>query len=261
MHGSDFFNLSLSLSLALLAVPFARAQDDAASPPAAVQETIRQWVEVQERISAEESAWEEERQILADLNELRRREMEKLDESIATSESRVRHFQSRQGELAEERRELRADRDGLLEQIGPLEERTRALLKTFPPPLLDKLGTTVERLEEAGPDRPLQERYRDVIAVLLEAGTFHDKITVDTELRTIGDRETEVEILYLGLGRAYYVTRQGNEAGIGVPADDGWTWTETPRLASDIRKTIAVHRQEAPPSLVRLPVQVDDKAP
>ena len=36
------------------------------------------------------------------------------------------------------------------------------------------------------PDAPLQNRYRDVLAILGEVGNFQNALTIDTELRDFG---------------------------------------------------------------------------
>lgn len=224
--------------------------------PAAVQEKVRQWVRVQETISQEESRWREDQQGLRDLTALRREEIRQTDEILAVAGERVKDYEERQTKLTAEEQDLQADRELLLQRITGLESRARALLPSFPPPLREKLGDTVSRLEHPDPDHPLQNRYRDVLAVLIEAGNFNREITVHTELRQIGGQELELQVLYLGLGRAYYVDRTGRHAGSGVPGKDGWVWEESPVLASEIQKAIAIRQKEAPPALVRLPVQV-----
>ena len=65
----------------------------------------------------------------------------------------------------------------------------------------------------------------------------------------------EVEVLYLGLARAYYLDRKGN-AGVGVPAAAGWQWTEDKSIAGEVEKALAELDMKRPPELVELPVRI-----
>ena len=109
----------------------------------------------------------------------------------------------------------------------------------FPPPLREQLDAAVERLEsEDRPAAPLQNRYRDVLAVLIEAGNFQSRLTLDTELRELDGETVEIEVLYFGLASAVYIDRSGETCGIGKPGNDGWTWTPQAGLATSVRKII-----------------------
>ncbi|MEM7011774.1 MAG: DUF3450 family protein [Verrucomicrobiota bacterium] len=235
------------------------AQESPEPPlPAAVQEKLREWVRVQELTIEEEANWKEEQLRLADLNQLRQQEIAGLDETISASSKRITFYDEKLGALESEGTELKEGRQQLQARIEALETRALTLMKSLPTPVLDKLGETAPRLENPEPDLPLQNRYRDVLAVLIEAGNFDRKLSVQIEVREIDGSEAELEVLYLGLSRAYYVDRTGKRAGVGVPGADGWTWTSEPKLAGEIRQAIQTHQQKAPPTLTRLPVQVED---
>ena len=45
-----------------------------------------------------------------------------------------------------------------------------------------------------------------------------------------------VDVLYVGLGFAYYVSQDGMSAGYGVPARGGWNWTEQANLGPSIQR-------------------------
>ena len=38
-------------------------------------------------------------------------------------------------------------------------------------------------------------------------------------------RSAEVSSIYIGLGQAYFVSIDGQSAGMGVPTESGWSWT------------------------------------
>ena len=238
----------------------AGAQEPEAPPPAVVQEKVREWVRVKKQISAEGSDWEAEKQTLADLNELRKKEIAALDEIIASAGTRLTDAEEQRTGLLAEEESLRRDRRLLEEEIGKAETALRAMLPRFPPPLREKVDDAIARLQAASPDAPLQDRCRDLLTVLSEAESFHNTITIDAELRDIGGKKVEVDVLYLGLARAWYVDRTGRHAGAGIPAEGGWQWTEIPSAAASVRNAIAVRRKETAPAIVPLPFPAQTNA-
>ncbi|NNE90636.1 MAG: DUF3450 family protein [Verrucomicrobiales bacterium] len=234
------------------------AQDPAAKPestdPKLVQEKLRQWVDVKKTISAEKADWEAKKTTLADLNELRKQEIGNIDELIEAAGSRLADAEKRRVELLTEEEELRAWRADFQKTVDALETRIVQLARRFPPPLTEKLDDALARLHTTEEETPLQNRFRDLVAILAEAGNFQNTITVDTDLREIDGKQIEVDVLYLGLTQAFFVDRAGKNAGIGHPGDDGWTWQPVNRLAGEIRQAIAVQRKESPPAFVELPI-------
>jgi hypothetical protein len=229
-----------------------------APPPAAVQEKLRQWVETKRQTAEEAARWEEEKRALADLNGLRRQESAQLDALIEAAGRRLSEAEQERSELLAEEARLRASRSALELEVVALEDATREALKGFPQPLLDKVAGAAERITAAEPERDLQARFRDVLSVLAEAEGFNAAVTLDYELRDFGGEAVEVEVLYLGLARGYFTDRTGRRAGTVDPGAGGWVWTERPGLAGAVRRAIEVHQKRAVPSLVRLPVKLDD---
>lgn len=231
---------------------------DADLPSAAeLQEKLRQWVETQRLISEEQIDWEAQKQSLSDLNALRQQEVAQLDELIEAAGTRLSDAETRREELNVEEGKLREQRDTWEKSIGELEAAARELLPKFPAPLKKQLSSAIKNLE-AGPqaDTPLQNRYRDVLAVLIEAQAFDSRLTLETQMREFGGETVEVEVLYLGLARAYYTDRSGKHAGMGQPGQDGWQWSQQGGLASSIRRTIDIFQKRVTPQLVELPQQV-----
>lgn len=221
--------------------------------PATVQEKIRAWVKTRKQIGEEAADWEAEKRSLADLNELRKQEIARIDELIAAAGERLKDADKQRTELLAEEESLRTWRASVEERLVKLEADLRAQLPKFPPPLRDKAGDAIARLEDPQPDTPLQNRYRDVLAILGEVGNFQNALTIDTELRDFDGAQVEVDVLYLGLAQAWYVDRTGRHAGTGRPGPEGWQWTADASLAGRVRDAIAIQRKLAPPAFVGLP--------
>lgn len=223
------------------------------APPAVIQEKIREWVRVKKQISTERAGWEADKQSLADLNELRTREIVSLQEIIDATGTRLTDAEKQRVELLAEEEALRGGRELLEARIARAEERLRGLIPRFPPPLLEEVGDAIARIESADAEVPLQDRYRDLLSVMGEVGHFDSSITVASELREIDGKRVEIDVLYLGMARAWYVDREGRHAGYGLPTEEGWRWTEEASVAAEVRQTIAIRQKTAAPAVVSLP--------
>jgi hypothetical protein len=72
-----------------------------------------------------------------------------------------------------------------------------------------------------------------------------------------GGKKISVDVIYLGLARAFYTARSGDVAGVGIPQKDAWSWQARPDIADNIRQVIAVYRKDQQPQLLRLPIAID----
>ncbi len=252
-----------------MATAAGRAQDEPQDQPeeepqiseptaAEVQEQLKQWVLTRQLISKERSSWEEQKETWKNLNEIRTQESTQLQEFTSTAKARVQKLSEKQKSLSDEKKALRSWRTEAVEEVVYLETSLIPLLPTFPTPLRQSLREPLSRLEGTKDDveRSVQDRARDVIVILQAYREFHNTITLNREVLPLGDQEREVEILYLGMSRAWFVDAQNKVSGKGLPSADGWVWTEDPALASTVRRAIAMRKNEAPPEFLELPLQL-----
>jgi hypothetical protein len=223
------------------------------SPSAVLQEKVRQWVDVQKLRGKEAARWQEQKQQLAGLNELRQTEIKQIDSLIAAAGRRLEEATVERRNLLVEQAELRDTRTLLQDNITKLEKGLRDCLPGFPEPLRKKLGDAIHRLENPDADRPLQDRYRDLVAILSATATFDNTITVTKEIREVGGKRLELDTLYLGLTRAWYVGRSGTIAGHGKAGSAGWQWIEDNALSGQVQQAIEIYRKERSPDYVKLP--------
>lgn len=264
MISPNMLRAACALVVSISSVPPLPAQDGGGqagreradpAPAAVVQAKVREWVRTQRLISEEKADWEAEKEALADLNALRRREIEKLDELISAAGNRLAEAEQQRRDLRAMMESLQADRERLETVVAAAEQSLRSVVSGLPHPLRVELSDTLGGLDADRGDLPLQVRYRDLVTLLGEINAFRNRITVSTELREFDGRQVEVEVVYLGLGAAWYVDRAGSRAGRGKAAAEGWTWTREDSLARRVRQAIDVHRKEAPPALISLPLQ------
>jgi len=67
----------------------------------------------------------------------------------------------------------------------------------------------------------------------------------------------EMDVLFVGLGAGYAVSRDGRLAAVGRMTDTGWVWTWPESGADDIRRAMAIFRKDQPAGFVPLPVTVE----
>lgn len=242
------------LAGAILALGTLTAQEAAPLPSAALlQRKTEEWIQTRRLIGEEAAAWQQEKAILADLDAIRAKETAQLDEFIQAAGARVDELTKQKASSAGERESLRRWRREFEAAFVELESRVKTLVPRFPTPLRDKVEDAILRLGENAAERPLQDRVRDTLLLLQAAKEFDDSFTVATEVRELDGRQVEVRLLYLGLSQAWYVDAGGTRAGYGLPAAEGWTWTEAPAIAPAVRDAIAIQTGEATAAFVTLP--------
>lgn len=219
-----------------------------------VQGQLQEWVKTRQILSGESAAWEEEQETLAQLNEIRNREIEQLKEFTKAARDRAAELDKKLSGFEAERDSLQAWRRDLQKLVTDWEKQIKESQAAFPPPLREKIEESLLRIDGEDPDRPLQQRTRDVLLVSQAYLNFQNSFTVDSEMREIEGKTRSVDVLYLGLSKAWYVDASGRFAGHGIPSTAGWKWTTDASLAAAVRETIEVHERRLPPVLVTLPL-------
>ena len=141
-----------------------------------------------------------------------------------------------------------------------MERQALALMARFPDPLKDRTSNVRLRIPVKKEDlrgRSAAERMQNVVAMLNEADRFNSAITLAIEVRKDDEeKDRQVQVLYLGLGHAYYADQGGLFAGVGVPGIEGWTWTVNAGLGSKIRDVIDIYENEQKAEFIPVPVNI-----
>ena len=260
MKPSPFRRLLTALLLPVAAV--------AQSPTTQVEMTrtaLSEWVKTKRTISAEREAWRRGKQTMLSQIDVVRREIELLDKRIAEAKKSIADAEKKFGELAVERSERREVSKSLVDRIGAIEERTLQLLPRVPKALAASVVPISQRLPQTDEQREkltLSLRYQNVIGVLNGIDKWNGAVTMKSEIRDLSTgRSVAVNVLYIGLGQAYYVGEPGKDgkatiAGVGIPSAEGWVWRENDDLAEAIQQAVSIYKNESLATLVRLPVQI-----
>lgn len=227
-----------------------------AAPDAQVvelRETIAKIVDVKSQASAERAAWEARKGEMNELLGLHRRELELLTEELEKSGTSAGGYDERKNEAEEEVAGLKQARRAAGEAVARNRDRALALAAMFPKPLAKEAELERITLEDWKPGDEPRDGLQAILGLVTKAEQFNRRVSRAAEVRD----GREVEVLYLGLARAYYADRSGN-AGIGVPAAGGWKWESRPKLAGEINKAFDELDRKRPPELVELPVKIQD---
>ncbi len=230
------------------------AQENSLPPSIEVQSKLEQWVKTRQIISEEASHWEIEKETLTELNEVRKRETAQLEDYLLAAGERVEQLATQRESFAAEESELKRWRMTLEDRVSKLQSAIKPLLGCIPPPLREKIGESLIRLETENPEEPLQNRTRDLLLVLQAYLEFQSTLTADSEVREIGGERREIDVLYAGMTQAWYVDTKGKHSGYGHPGNDGWIWVEDSSIAGKVHEALDIQSRQAMPAFVELPL-------
>ncbi len=224
-------------------------------------EVIEKWVDVTNLISIEVSEWKELKALLTYNIDLLNTEITDLEQLISQSEEQAREAERKTDLLRDEESNLRNASTIVDKKVTDYENRIRNLSGIFPPALNERIIQFMSRLpaEPGTSTMPLEERLATVLNILEEVDKFNNSVTVVSELKLVssGDR-VEVKTMYLGLAHAFYVDRNIEFAGVGIPVNDQWEWTSHPELSENINRSILMYENAIKPAeFIPLSVTID----
>ncbi len=209
---------------------------------------LEKWVETRQIISKERTDWKTEKAILDDTVTLLQSELNRIEAQIATLTDSATAADEERATLTAQRDTLSAGSDAVINNIGQIENKLRAIVSRLPAPLVNTIQPLVRRL----PDDPentklsLGERVQNVVGILSQADKFNTTMTLTSETQELDSgKKVQVNTLYWGAAIAYFVDDSGTYGGYGTPAEGGWEWTELPGAGSAIRELLAVYEGTA----------------
>lgn len=241
----------LYFTACLLVASPARAQE---APDAAIvdlRETISKIVDTQALASRERTDWESRKAQMAALLELHARELALLDEELQQAGQSAGGYDEAKIAAEGELEQLRATRRTVAEAVSRNVPRALGLVRRFPEPLARETELERATLEMWQPADEPREALQAILGLVAKAEQFNRRISRSREVRD----GREVEVLYLGLARAYYADGSGN-AGIGEPGATEWSWVPRPELHGELQKAFATLDKRRPPELVELPLRI-----
>ncbi len=216
-----------------------------------LRETISKIVDTQTLESKERLDWQARKAEMQALLELHQNELTLLDEELEKAGQSAPGHDDSTETLKSEIETLKASRRATAEAVARNVPRAIALAKRFPAPLLKDADPELATLAAWKSSDEPREALQSIISLLAKAHQFNRRLTRVSEIRD----NREVEVLYLGLARAFYADRKGN-AGIGQPGPDGWSWKSRPEIHSELTTALATLDKNLPPTMVKLPLEI-----
>ncbi|MEI6877555.1 MAG: DUF3450 family protein [Planctomycetota bacterium] len=220
--------------------------------------TLSKWIETQQIISKERNDWQQGKEILQSRIELVGKEVGVLNEKIAQSQAAVVESNTKRDQLIAENDLLKSSTSQLANAVTVMEEQVKKLSKLMPEPVAARLLPLLQRIpvDPANTRVSTAERFQNVLGILTELNKVNSELAVTYEIKTLADgSSSEVQVLYIGLAQAYYISPRG-EGGIGRPTEDGWKWEPAPATSNSILKALEIIQGKETPSFVPLPMKI-----
>ena len=221
---------------------------------------IEKWVQTRQLIARRGADWRVERESIGQSIGLLQREIDLLKEEIDKSEQVDSEADAEKKRITLNLEDLKKANKVVDAALWGMERQALALMARFPEPLKDRVSSVRSRIpleKENLRGRSAAERMQNVVAMLNEADRFNSAITLAIEVRKDTDgKDRQVQVLYLGLGQAYYADQGGTFAGTGVAGTEGWDWTANATLGPAIRKVIDIYENERSAEFVPVPVNI-----
>jgi hypothetical protein len=222
--------------------------------------TLSKWVEARQMISRLQTDWREDRETLNSTIALFEGQRERLEERLKTVGEQNNQVTKETGENKAKLENYLAALEKIEELVGGFEAKVKAQAKNYPPPLagLETVSKFIGFIPEDPTEAqvPVISRVQNLIVILKAVQEFNSDLHLETEILKNGEKDVEVQSLYLGLGQAWFVDKSGAFAGTGGPSDEGWQWTTAAQIAPQVQKAIAVYEKAQPAAYVALPVEV-----
>ena len=251
---------SLILAVLFLAHSLPAQTPDAAAQLNETRAMLEEWVRTETQISQESSQWEVEKRILQDIAAVANRELEFLQLGIAKIQATQTAGEQEKDVLLQRRQELDTLVQRLERYLPLLEQQLLDRIQWFPQPLLDTISVHSEKLT-AAQERPASfvSRAQNIAVILREADSFNAKVTLDKPILQLEGTQSKVyNVLYFGLGAAYFVDETGSIAGYGSPGRGGWIWNREDKTAPLVREAIQIFENQVPAKFIHLPAQIQD---
>ncbi|MCC5843833.1 MAG: DUF3450 family protein [Verrucomicrobia bacterium] len=215
-----------------------------------------EWIRLRTERARESETWQKEQARL-------RMELRLLEDAEDHLNEELDSLRAEESETETEQADLIEDlelRQSLRDTLTPLVQRalSTALETTeaLPPPLLRRLEDERASADAAGED--LLPRVRALLGLHNQWLQLQTALHADSMVMDLAGARREMEVLWIGAAKAFAVNGDATLAAVGTPGPDGWAWTEALTIAPRVRQALRIHRQDAPPALIRLPVHIPE---
>lgn len=233
------------------------------TPPAAELQTldglVGHWMALRTTLAEETREWEERRRQWEDEIALLEKEAETLRRERADDGTFASSFEAKRAEALARKERLEAERRKLRAVLDRAESDLRSWRERIPeglrPPLASGFAALPATQKQAD-KLPLARRAQTVAALDAQIETLQNEFHAVRETLDAEGTRRQVDVLYLGLARAFAVSPGNDWAAVGVPSDSGWAWMPAPEEAAAVRRALDVLNRQTTAQWIDLPLQV-----
>ncbi|MDA3799101.1 MAG: DUF3450 family protein [Kiritimatiellae bacterium] len=226
-----------------------------------LKQNVQHWINLKAEISNATSEWASQKAILERELSIVELERSELETELQTVSKQQENVGNEIDMLITQKAELEKAINGLKPVLDKAEKDILELKKYIPAPLYTSVKKDFESIAVIKNKNDLISRLRTLVSLYLKIETMEHETHILREIFSIkGNQKVEMQVLYIGLGQAYAVSSDGNNALVGKPSADGWTWVNSPNIASEIQNAILIYSRERSPTIVNLPANVKEEA-
>lgn len=236
----------------------------AAEPPGAadvktLDGLVGQWMALRTTLAEEKREWAERRRQWEDEISLLEKEAETLRREREDGDSFASSFETKRTEALARKERLEAERRKLRAVLDRAEADLRSWRGRIPEGLLPPLASGFAALpatQKQADKLPLVRRAQTVAALYAQIETLQNRFHAVRETLDAEGTRRQVDVLYLGLARAFAVSPGNDWAAVGVPSNSGWAWMPAPGEAAAVRRALDVLNRQTTAQWIDLPLQV-----
>ncbi len=220
---------------------------------ARLEALVSQWVGLERQADTLKAQWQQRELLMRQRIELLTLQKKNLQERLSdktTAQTQVQEVRAqllaKQGELEQHQAQLEQVLDGFQGTFTEIALR-------LPPPLQTQWQSLLSSLNTARGSTGRLDLYLEMLSAVEQ---FEKQVSQHQDVLELNGRQVLVKQIYLGIGRGWYVSADGQYAGVGKPDSEGWQWQSRPGLALQIKNVLAVLDQ--PERAELLPLDLSD---
>lgn len=231
---------------------FLAAQNTSQLTPQDAQQKIEAWLDLKKSLAEERKDFKIRQASIEQLLGVYLTELDLLEEGIAAAGELIEDADAELEGLKLSTAQYRESRELLQRNVDKQSLRLLGIMKRFPGPLRNQISADRLALEDS--TTKLRVKVIAMVAVVKSTVKFNQVITYSEEVQVVDGVERQLQVLYFGLARGYYIS--GNTAGIAEVDSTGWNWTRKDQHRNAIARAIGVYQKTTRPELVKLPIQL-----
>lgn len=219
---------------------------------AKAQNLVEQWLSIERQTSALESDWQQQKPMLTQRLALLEIEKKQLQSLLSEKSSDSSQVEQQRLALINEQSGLEQQQQTLIQGINSLFTQLAGIQRQLPPPVASLWQQESDSLED---EPALSAQLQVALQQLTKLAEFDQRISVlEANINNPEGETVLVKQLFLGAGKAWFVSIDGSYGGTGNLTEQGWQWRFEQQIdAKEITKAIAIFEKQREADFVRLP--------